>query len=141
MKKGLLLLSSLLFLLVTAHSQTTFEKTYGDTNTEKGLKIIETFDGGFLITAQRNYGSSWLIYVIKTNFNGNTLWTKEYNLSNYALVSEGIQTSDSGFAFTGGCLSGVFILRINKFGDSLWTRTYPPGGGTALIEDYEHCFM
>lgn len=55
-------------------------KTYGGTNTEWGLSLIKTNDDGYAITGYTNsfgFGNTDL-YFIKTNFNGDTLFTRTY---------------------------------------------------------------
>lgn len=138
MKKILLLI----FTIVTCNilAQTTFERTYIDTGNCRGINVIQTFDGGFLITATENSATPnrYNLFIIKVNPIGDTSWTKLVSLD-LGFVSRGIQTSDSGYVFTGSSNSKVLLYKINNMGDSLWLRTFNFGtNGYSLIESSNH---
>jgi hypothetical protein len=100
--------------------------------------LIETPDGGFLITGEtRSYGlgGSQDIYLIKTNSSGNVEWAKSYggigNDVAYALV----QSSDGKYVVAGytssfgfGGYDG-FLMKVNADGSLEWFHTY--GGYTS----------
>ncbi|MGB5287228.1 MAG: hypothetical protein WBN42_01975, partial [Ignavibacteriaceae bacterium] len=82
---------------------TLWTKTYGGSGIDEGNSIYQTADGGFILAGARS--NNLLIYdawLIRTDSNGDTIWTKTYgeNLGE-ELASSVIETSDSGFAFTG----------------------------------------
>lgn len=107
-----------------AEGQNTFEKTFGDTGNCYGVNIIQTYDSGFLITSSKNeFYPVNNLYIIKTNFNGDTMWTKKYPLDS-GVVWKGIQTYDSGYIFTGSKSKNLLIFKVNYKGDSLWEKTY-----------------
>lgn len=140
----------LLFIFLFFHSlslkgQVTFERTYGDTGIDNGLGIIQTFEGGFLITAIKGDFSNERLYLIRTNILGDTLWTKAYDWD-IIVYAKGIQTFDSGFVFTGVIGSKVFLYKINSIGDSLWFQQFIPPSllwiGSSLVEDrIDHSFF
>ena len=114
-----------------------WEKTYGGTGTDWGYSVRQTFDGGYVI-AGRTYSfgaGNWDFYLIKTDVNGDTLWTKTYGGTNIDIAYSVKQTSDSGYIIVGYTTSfgqggkDVYLVRANKSGDTLWTKTY--GGGYA----------
>ncbi|MEO8085763.1 MAG: hypothetical protein ABI763_03025, partial [Bacteroidota bacterium] len=105
MRQHLLLFFLLLVFIFSASAQVTFQKTYGDsTVTDIGQSILQTRDGGFLISGtQFNTGNLFeSLFIIRTNNNGDTLWTKlvKEPTANYS-GSQVIQTFDGGFAITG----------------------------------------
>ncbi|MCH8331282.1 MAG: hypothetical protein IH946_07855, partial [Bacteroidetes bacterium] len=59
---------------------TLWTKTYGGTSTDEGHCVQQTTDGGYIITGYTgSYGSgSYDFYLIKTNFLGDSLWTKTF---------------------------------------------------------------
>ncbi len=70
-------------------------------NNGEAVKIIQTFDGGFVITGRNNNGTNAQIFLIKTDSQGNPQWQKEYN-SLYEDYSQFLhQTKDSGFVIAG----------------------------------------
>ena len=68
---------------------TTWTKTYGGANQDVAKSVIETSDGGFLITGfTKSFGDvQGDIYSVKIDINGDTLWTNKIG---------GLQ-ADSGF--------------------------------------------
>ncbi|MCX7725618.1 MAG: hypothetical protein N2053_02085 [Chitinispirillaceae bacterium] len=53
----------------------TSERTYGGDNSDYGSAVLQTTDGGFIVVrttmASTPYGSSYDIFLIKTDSNGN----------------------------------------------------------------------
>lgn len=130
MKKLLLLLTYLL-ISIGVYSQNIFEKIYGGSGEDEGNSVLQTFDGGFIITGSTNsFGAGGLdVYVIRTNEFGDTLWTKTFGGTNDDVGYSIAQTSDSGFVITGytnglGPGTGICLIRIDSNGDSIWTRNY-----------------
>jgi hypothetical protein len=112
-----------------------WSRTYGGADDDNGNVVKQTSDGGYIISGwTKSFGAGHRdVYLIKTNANGDTSWTKVYG-GPYRDFSRSIQeTSDGGFIVGGGTKSfgagerDVYILRTNPFGDTIWTRIY---GGT-----------
>lgn len=76
-------------------------------------------------------------YLVKINGNGDTLWTRTYGGNKEDEARGIIQTKDSSLAVVGYSYSLAdttgesWILRLNEFGDTLWTRTI----GMSTVED------
>jgi hypothetical protein len=133
---NLLFLTAILFSSFTYSSaqQLTFQKTYGGTGIDQGHSIRTTFDGGYIITGYtQSYGAGGVfddVYLIKTDVNGDTLWTKTYGGTVYSDGYSVEQTSDSGYVIAGSTDSfgnggfDVYLIRTDKNGDTLWTKTY-----------------
>ena len=70
----------------------------------------------------------YICNIIKTDINGDTLWTKTLT-SRYNFGYSVQQTNDNGYIIVGetkdnynyGCESDVYIVKINENGDTLWT--------------------
>jgi len=117
------------------NGDTLWTKTYGGMGYECGSSVQETSDGGYIVVGTSySYGVGWGdVYLIKTNINGDMLWTKTYGGTDYDSGSSVVQTSDEGYIIAGVTWSfgeNVYVIKINEKGDTLWTRTY---GGA----DYE----
>lgn len=123
------------FLIKTnSFGDTVWTKTYGGNDEDDGQVVLQTSDGGYMIGAMSfSFGAvDFDYYLIKTDANGDTLWTKTYggNLEDDLLSIN--QTSDGGYIVTGS--SWIFTgstgnfnnntLRINSFGDTIWTRSF-----------------
>ena len=101
------------YLLKTnASGDTLWTRTYGGTDDEGGNSVQQTFDSGYIICGSTSSFGDTLsdVYLIKTNANGDTLWTRTYGGTNWDYSRSVQQTSDGGYIITGGTWS---------FGDSI----------------------
>ncbi|MFH2050540.1 MAG: LamG-like jellyroll fold domain-containing protein, partial [bacterium] len=111
-------------------------KRYGGSEYEIALYVSETSDNGFVISGHTySYGMGESdVYILKTDINGDTLWTKTYGggaREGFSCVKE---TSDGGYIFTGQSISfgpggqDVWLMKTDSQGDVEWERFY--GGGS-----------
>jgi len=114
---------------------TLWTKTYGGIGYECGNYVRQTTDGGFIIvgfTGSFGAGNND-VYLIKTNFIGDTLWTKAYGGTGYEKGSCVQQTSDGGYIISGETnsfgvsLVALYLIKTDSIGNILWTKIY---GGT-----------
>ena len=79
------------------------------------------------------------VYLIKTNAQGDTLWTRTYGGAVSDMGYSVQQTPDGGYIVAGYTDSfgaggaDVYLIKTNASGDTLWTRTY---GGPSYDEGY-----
>ena len=109
-------------------------KTYGGDRNDDASTVIETSDGGFLLSGRtRSFGFiESAAYLIKTDQNGDTIWTRTYHNNNgkgWQNAYDVIETSDtSGFIWVGNAHPDrLWISKIDYFGDTLWTKTLDIG--------------
>ena len=141
-----------------ANGDTTWTKLYGwteETNYEIG-SIEQTSDGGYIIsgfwlqyvTEELNRGRALLI---KTDENGDTLWTREYGRGDdepfltYNLKTAH-ETSDGGYILGGYICKPNFenniyyydglVIRTDAAGDTLWSRIYGEDNDTLAYVCY-----
>ncbi len=110
---------------------TLWTKTYGGTSDDYGNSVQQTQDGGYIVAGLTgSYGAGINdFYLIKTNANGDTLWTRTYGGRNDDYGESVRQTSDGGYVVAGYTQSfgndlQVYLVKTNASGDTLWTRTY-----------------
>jgi hypothetical protein len=109
-----------------------WSRSYGDTLYELASSVQQTPDGGYVLTGYK--GSSGVgnrqVYIVKTDADGDTIWTKTYGGPS---MDEGncIElTQDGGYIVVGYTLSfgaggrDFYVLRTNSVGDTTWTRTF-----------------
>ncbi|PKP51043.1 MAG: hypothetical protein CVT95_01735 [Bacteroidetes bacterium HGW-Bacteroidetes-12] len=117
----------------------------GGTNNDWGYAVKQTYDKGYITaTSSNSYGNGGYDAVLmKRDSLGNYEWTKRYGGNDWDFVYDLTITYDSGFVFCGETYnntagqSDVFVVRTNKNGDTLWTKTI--GGnlidkGNSIIE-------
>jgi hypothetical protein len=110
---------------------TLWTRTYGGTDDDYGYSVQQTLDGGYIIAGTTDsYGAGFRnVYLIKTNSQGDTLWTRTYGGTGYDMGYSVQQTSDGGYIVAGvtgsfGINGNVYLIKTNATGDTLWTRNY-----------------
>ncbi len=115
-----------------ANGDTIWTKTYGGTQNEMARSVQQTSDGGYIITGKTNsYGAgNYDFWLVKTDANGDTVWTKTYGGPDYDYGFSVQQTSDGGYIVTGWTWSygageyDIWLIKTDANGDTTWTRTF-----------------
>ena len=95
-----------------------------------------TSDSGFvLVGGTESYGAgSQDIYIVRTDDQGDTLWTNTYGSSESEVGNAVLQTSDGGFLIVADVGSwdedteDIWLVRTDNYGDTLWTKRYGETG-------------
>ena len=108
---------------------TLWTRTYGSAFEDWGWSVQQTSDGGYIITGKSDTsGIGWdEIYLIKTDFLGNTLWTRTFtDIDTMYGIDWNIghsvqQTSDGGYIIAGsrgglGVDSDFYLIKTDMFG-------------------------
>ena len=146
MKKYLFSLVVILTVSVSAFSQpdTLWTRTYGGSYGDGGSSVQQTTDGGYIITGYtESYGAgSWDVYLIKTNANGDSVWSQTFGESDYNLGFSVQQSSDGGYIIAGYTYSysnssfDVYLIKTDSLGNEQWNQTF---GGSS--NDWGFCVM
>ncbi len=113
-----------------ASGDTLWTRTYGGANQDLSYSVRQTSDGGYIVAGSVTDPSfHQLVYLIKTNATGDTLWSKTYGGRGYNWGRSVQQTSDTGYivagvAFLSGRDQDVYLIKTDVDGDTLWSRTY-----------------
>jgi hypothetical protein len=107
-------------------------KTYGGTSVDFGLFVQQTSDGGFIITgATESYGNGGRdVYLIKTDMNGDSLWTKTFGGTAFDIGNCVQQTTDGGYIIVGGTNSfgngnrDAYLIKTDGNGLEQWNQTF-----------------
>jgi hypothetical protein len=107
-------------------------KSYGGTDWDFASSVTEIPGQGYLVAGETysfGHGNSD-IYLIRTDLNGDTLWTKAIGGIYEDAASSLRRTSDGMFIITGktqlygGAENDLWLLKIQANGDTAWTKTF-----------------
>jgi len=129
-------------LKLDAFGDTVWTRTYGGSYCDCGNSIAQTSDGGYIIAGlTESFGvePGWYdVYVLKLNAIGDTIWTRIYNNGDWDFGRSVSPTSDDGYIIAGWTssygsdtsFSNIYVLKLNSYGDTIWTRTYSGNGNS-----------
>jgi hypothetical protein len=126
--------SDIFLLKVDSLGSPLWTKIHGGSHAEWGRCVQETYEGGFVVAGYTDGDALLLV----TDANGDTIWTQTYGGPNTDHFFSVQQTNDSGYMAVGATVSftgtdyDLYIVRTNKYGDTLWTKTY----GSSADDDY-----
>ncbi len=111
-----------------------WQKTYGGTNDDWMSGICQANDGSYVLTGTTmSFGADARdLYLIKTEENGDTVWTKTYGGSEDQW-GRGIDKLPDGGVIVAGWTgefvfsSDILLLKVDAMGNTLWTKTYNYG--------------
>lgn len=115
-------------------------KTYGGDGDESGEAIALAADGGFFLAGvSESFGSGGKdMYVVRTNPDGDTLWTKTFGGTEDDFCFGVAATDDDGYVIVGGTFSHTpgksdFVIR-KEDGNIQWVRYESKPGDNFLTD-------
>jgi len=120
---------------------TLWTRTFGGVDEDAGYSIQLTDDGGYIVTGiTRSYGAgAFDICVIKTDSDGNEVWTQTFGGEDYDWGIHNQQTAEGGFIIVGSTNSfsigryDVWLIKTDTKGNEIWSQTF---GGFYLDSGY-----
>ncbi len=93
--------------------------------------ILRTPDGGYISCGRSNLHDG---YILKVDSTGTLQWQKVFMLAKFKAFLNVALSLDSGYVLSGyespdigpSCAT---VTKVNNFGDVIWERHYPEGGG------------
>ncbi|MEP7168962.1 MAG: T9SS type A sorting domain-containing protein [Bacteroidota bacterium] len=115
-----------------ANGDSLWSKSFGGIGENGGNSVQQTADGGYIITGYTSYfgAGSYDIYLIKTDANGDSLWTKTFGGISFEYGCSVRQTMDGGYIVVGysygfgAGLEDVYLFKTNANGNLLWSKTF-----------------
>lgn len=110
----------------------------GNNGIQTGNYVIETNDGGFVVCGNEYISNSSGyndIYIVKTNSNGNEIWSKTYGGLYNETANAIKQTNDGGYILigssegTGNFYSDIYMLKLNSLGNLTWSNFFGTAQG------------
>ncbi|MEY3075509.1 MAG: hypothetical protein RJB25_1151, partial [Bacteroidota bacterium] len=113
-----------------------WSQAYGAQETEEIKRVFYRPGMGYYLAGMSNSwsGGNYDPMLIFTDLLGNQQWIKTYQNPAWDRIHDGVQTIDTGFVLVGerqatlGAEADVLLLRIDKNGDTLWTKTLGTAG-------------
>jgi len=118
---------------VDSSGQLLWTRHHGGPDTDMAYCVRQTTDGGFIVVGEtlppRN------LYILRTDSLGDPRWARVYGGAGDARAYFVDKTEDGGYIITGyantfGSGDGVYLLRTDSIGDTLWSRRYGTIGGS-----------
>ncbi|NIN72973.1 MAG: hypothetical protein GTO46_13810 [Gemmatimonadetes bacterium] len=114
-----------------AAGDTLWTRTFGGPGKDWGWDVRATRDGGYMIVGFTNsFGAGGDdVYLIRTDAEGDALWSRTYGGPDDELAWAFHETSDDGYVIAaqtesfGAGERDLYLLRIDASGDTAWTRT------------------
>jgi hypothetical protein len=110
---------------------TLWTKTYGGSEDDWASAVVQTSDGGYIIAGTTcSFGSgNENVWLLKTDANGDTIWTWRYGDTLRACANDVQQTSDGGYIVVGSiCELGpsepdeaFYMIKTNSLGEMDWS--------------------
>jgi len=109
-----------------------WEQTFGGANDEVGWDVQNTDDGGYIVVGSigsySNYEND--IYLIKTDQNGQELWSQTFGGAGDEVGRSIQKTDDGGYIIVGSSSSygngenDVYLIKTDQDGQELWSQTF-----------------
>ena len=130
---------------------TIWTKSYGGASNDDAVEIIQSLDGGYIVIGNtESFGAGMTdIWLLKTDADGDTLWTRTFGDSSQDEANSGYLSSDGGVIISGSRIvpTGVgydgWLIKTDTLGDTVWTKSYGlPSSvnlefGTSILETYD----
>jgi hypothetical protein len=113
--------------------------TYGGDAIDRGFAILQTLDGGYIISGESySFGSGGVnAYLVKLDKDGKELWFRSFGGNGIQEGNSVVETADGGFVITGGTNNfgpgdkDVYLIKVSAKGAEEWVCSF---GGTGSEE-------
>lgn len=129
-----------LLIKVDASGDVEWTKTYGNEVGGGGCaySVVRTMGSGYAIIGLQQTPAREVVFLIKTDAEGNIQWNTTIAWLGDTMLCEGTQTSDGGYLIAGSSRYGesgsgmAWILKTDENGNTLWNRTFGNFGSTQV---------
>ncbi len=120
-------------IICLSFAQYKWERIFGGSERDQVFSVALSPDGGYIAAGfTMSYPQKcYEMYIVKTNAQGDSVWAHNYGTAFNDYCWSISPTHDSGYVLLGATDSifqtgphDVYLVRIDKNGDSLWARVY-----------------
>ena len=127
-----------------------WNKTYGESNSEKAYSLVQTSDGGYILGGSSTNSASGTFWLVKVDSLGNIQWNTTFGTAgSFSNIDSIIQTINGGYMLLAN--SGEFnslgfncnmsFINVSSSGTVQGTKTYYGSQGTSMIQTADGCFV
>jgi hypothetical protein len=120
-----------------------WSRTYGGAAAERCECVRQTSDGGFVLAGRRAEENwDWDFWLVKTDADGDNLWSLRWGDANENRFTTGLLTADGGFVFGGWTMSDGNAEQgwLVKTGPELAAHDVPMSQSFCLLTNYPNPF-
>jgi len=111
---------------------TTFTKKYGGALESYGWDIIQTTDGGYLVTGTLFLSpTDYRIYVVKTDVSGNEVWNYTHPIKSQTYSNSVVEIPGNKYVVAGQSNLDATLIKLDNTGTPVWAKTH---GEPTLLE-------
>jgi len=110
---------------------TLWTRAFGGVEYDYAYSVCEAADSAFVVCGYTNSFDNFNdIYIVKTKYDGDTLWTRTIGGSFHDYAYSIYETSDSGYIICGSTqsfghgASDIYLVKTKSNGDTVWTKTF-----------------
>lgn len=103
-----------------------WNKTYGGSSYNGGRSVLQTNDGGYIISGNKGIN----LLLMKTDFDGNEEWNQTFGGNRDDIGRSVQQTTDGGYIITGSTesngngFSDIWLIKTDSKGVEQWDHTF-----------------
>lgn len=107
-----------------------WSKTFGGINNQdaEAYSGQQTTDGGYVLAGKTGSSAKdYDVYLIKTDSDGNEVWSKTFGGTGTQTSSSVQETSDGGFViagYTDSSEGNIYLIKTDSNGSEVWSKTY-----------------
>jgi len=132
------------YISYTTPAAVEWNKTYGTTNNDWAVSLLQTSDGGFAMAGpcNRSTGNISSVSIVKTDSNGNVQWTRTFEVDSFMGVGVFdrcalFETEERAFVFSSSInITGnidIWLAKVDEDGQPIWNHTYGGTGNEMLM--------
>ena len=124
-------LDGLLLMKLDSMGTVIWQKSYNHMGFDDvGTSVCQTSDQGFLIVGVENFNQYSKSIIVKTDSNGDTLWTNSISYFGFGGARSVTETFDGNYVMAGITLDDLtsseysYLVKLDVTGNLLWSRLY-----------------